>query len=67
LCALVVTGGDDYELIFTSSKAQAVSDLSLELGLPITQIGTIVSGQGVKVLDFRDDIVPFGKLGYRHF
>jgi thiamine-monophosphate kinase len=67
LCALVVTGGDDYELIFTSSKAQAVSDLSLELGLPITQIGTIVSGQGVKVLDFRDDTVPFDKFGYRHF
>jgi thiamine-monophosphate kinase len=66
LRALIVTGGDDYELIFTSSKARAVSNLSRELGLPITQVGMIVGGHGVKVLDFRGDTVPFDKLGYRH-
>jgi len=63
---LVVTGGDDYELVFTSSKTQAVLDLSLELGLPITLVGRIVGGHGVKVLDFRGDTVPFDELGYRH-
>ena len=63
---LVVTGGDDYELVFTSSETQAVLDLSLELGLPITLVGRIVGGHGVKVLDFRGDTVPFDELGYRH-
>ena len=63
---LVVTGGDDYELVFTSSKTQAVLDLSLELGLPITLVGRIVGGYGVKALDFRGDTVPFDELGYRH-
>jgi len=43
-----------------------VLDLSLELGLPITLVGRIVGGHGVKVLDFRGDTVPFEELGYRH-
>jgi thiamine-monophosphate kinase len=66
LLHLVVTGGDDYEVVFTSSQALVVSDISRQIGLPITQVGTIVGGQGVKVLDSQGDTVPFDKLGYRH-
>jgi thiamine-monophosphate kinase len=44
LLALALSGGDDYELVFTAEApmAQAIAQLSQELDLPLTAIGEIV-------------------------
>lgn len=45
LLVLALTGGDDYELVFTAdvSRGDEVAELARELDLPITAIGDIVS------------------------
>lgn len=53
-CAL--SGGDDYELLFTApSAARArLEALSGELGLPLARVGTIAEkGAGLRILDAR--------------
>jgi thiamine-monophosphate kinase len=65
----LVAGGDDYELLFTAPKGltKAVADLSSVLGLPITQIGRIQPGEGVRLVDAVGRTIPIGKRGYQHF
>lgn len=57
---LVLTGGDDYELVFTGPSGLE-KDLS-----GITAIGQIVEGEGVCVLDIQGNIMETNKLGYSH-
>jgi thiamine-monophosphate kinase len=65
----LVAGGDDYELLFTApvGSTRAIENLSSVLGLPITRIGRIEPGQGVRVVDREGHIVPIAVPGYRHF
>jgi len=59
----ILTGGDDYELAFTSP-----ADLTGEIaGIAVTRIGRVDSGSGVAVLDRRGDEVTLAAGGYRHF
>ena len=53
LAAQLATGGDDYELLFTapSEASAAIGRLAAELELPITEIGTVEAGDGVRLLD----------------
>src|SRR5690606_23197634 len=50
--ALQATGGDDYELCFTASPAMAnrIDAIAAEAGVPITRVGRIVPGDGVRAL-----------------
>jgi thiamine-monophosphate kinase len=43
----VLSGGDDYELLFTAARERRseVQALSRELGVPLTRIGAVLSGQ----------------------
>jgi thiamine-monophosphate kinase len=59
LLEIILTGGDDYEILFT---ARAVPGR-----LPVTQIGRIEKGQGVTVLDGDGKKLRFKQSGYRHF
>lgn len=57
----VLTGGDDYELIFTAAPAAApqLRELSLRLQLPITKIGVVEEGKEVVVTDGGEaDVTP---------
>jgi thiamine-monophosphate kinase len=65
----VAAGGDDYELLFTAPAglAKAIDDLSSVLGLPITTIGRIEPGEGVRLVDAEGRTIPVGKSGYQHF
>jgi thiamine-monophosphate kinase len=65
----LATGGDDYELVFTAPPrvTKAIGDLSSALGIPITQIGRIEGGEGVRLVDPEGQRVPVGHSGYRHF
>jgi thiamine-monophosphate kinase len=65
----VLGGGDDYELLFAAPEAAAalLSDLARELGLPITAIGRIEPGSGVRVLDGAGREIAVEVRGYEHF
>lgn len=67
--ATCLTGGDDYELVFTSelSKREAVLALGTELGVPITEIGVTRGGQGVSVLDPKGLPARLDRTGWQHF
>ena len=59
LLRTILTGGDDYEILFT---ARAVP-----VGLPVTRIGRIVRGNGVVVLDPAGKPMRIRKAGFTHF
>jgi thiamine-monophosphate kinase len=69
LRALLAARGDDYELLFTAapSASNAIEQLSTELHLPITQLGVIEPGKGVRLLDSGGRVIPVAEPGYRHF
>lgn len=65
----VLTGGDDYELLFTAppNATAPLEALSGALGLRLTAIGRIIEGDGVTVLGSDGRPVTLGTKGYRHF
>ena len=69
LPAWLVTAGDDYELLFTAPPAAtpAIERLAAELTLPITPIGIVEPGSGVRLLAPDGQPVPIAAPGYRHF
>ena len=69
LLELALTGGDDYELLFTAhpDMAPAIDRLAGHLGLPLTQIGKMTPQAGVTVLDQNGEPMLFRAPGYTHF
>ena len=67
--AAMLTGGDDYELVFTAAAADEsrVMDRSRASGVPVTVIGEVVAGDAVEVMDAAALRLPLEKTGYRHF
>jgi len=65
----LAAGGDDYELLFTAPPrlTKVIGDLSLVLSTPITQIGRIEAGEGVRLVDPEGQRIPVDHSGYRHF
>jgi thiamine-monophosphate kinase len=61
LLPVILTGGDDYEVLFTAEAAIPKQDTL------VTEIGEVVSGSGVRVLD-RDGVeISLAQAGFRHF
>ncbi|HZK89750.1 MAG TPA: thiamine-phosphate kinase [Stellaceae bacterium] len=67
--AALVTGGDDYELLFSAPPEASgeIVSLSQSLGLPLTEIGAIEVGAGVRLIDADGREIPVGATGWRHF
>ncbi len=67
--ARLAAAGDDYELLFTApaGAAEAIAALSFRLGLPVTRIGRIDVGAGVRLFDADGHLIPLEATGYRHF
>ena len=65
----LVTGGDDYEILFCAPPAErsAVEALRRRLALPLTRIGVIERGKGVTVVDVDGQPLALGRGGYSHF
>jgi len=68
----LLSGGDDYELLFTVPPEwqQTVAGLAKELDLPLTHIGLIESSQQdhlVTILDEAGMKMNLTSTGYRHF
>ncbi|QDO98784.1 thiamine-phosphate kinase [Ferrovibrio terrae] len=69
LLDVVLTGGDDYELLFavSPSRASQIAALSRSVGLAATRIGRLESGQGVVVQDQSGSPLTLNRTGFQHF
>jgi thiamine-monophosphate kinase len=65
----LATGGDDYELLLSSppDTAESIAALSAQLGVPITTIGRIEAGAGVRPVNGAGQTITVEATGYRHF
>jgi thiamine-monophosphate kinase len=65
----LAAAGDDYELLFTASAEAAgpIAALSSRLGVPITRIGRVEPGAGVRLVDADGQPIKLQETGYRHF
>ena len=61
--------GDDYELLFAApvGATEAIISLSSSVDIPVTRIGSIHAGTGVRLVDADGRPVPVEATGYRHF
>lgn len=65
-----LTGGEDFELLFTVPKNRGtrLSRLAAREAVRITRIGRVLPrSQGIRLLDARNRIRPLPKRGYEHF
>lgn len=69
LLATVLTGGDDYELLFTIAPEQrpVLDLLAQDVGLSLTVIGRMSAGKGVLALDAEGREMRMERPGFRHF
>jgi thiamine-monophosphate kinase len=69
IATTVLTGGDDYELLFTArpEMTDELKGLSRQTGVNLTEIGEIIAGQGVTVLSERNEPVDLPSSGWLHF
>jgi thiamine-monophosphate kinase len=74
LLARVLTGGDDYELLFTADSADSdrIFEAGIAAGVPVTGIGFVVAapageGKRVRVADLKTMETILRVAGYRHF
>jgi thiamine-monophosphate kinase len=64
-----LSGGDDYELVFTApaTRHAEIEALAASLALPLTCIGRIETGTGLTVLDPAGQLLDITRRGYDHF
>jgi thiamine-monophosphate kinase len=64
-----LSGGDDYELLFTAPASQrgTIERLARDLGLPLTRIGAVQAAPGIRVLDAASMEIHPERTGWRHF
>jgi thiamine-monophosphate kinase len=60
-----LSGGEDYELLFTAPPARIKKLLSMRL--PVTEIGMIVRGRSRSLIDGAGKRTPLKPQGYEHF
>ena len=69
LLPLILTGGDDYELLFATAPedAVAVQATSIKAGVPVARIGRFIAGEGVVVRDASGATIMLPQGGWSHF
>jgi thiamine-monophosphate kinase len=69
LLSALLTGGDDYELLFTAQPERAgdLAELARQLDLPLTRIGHVTGGSGVRALDAAGQDMGLSGVGWSHF
>ena len=65
---LALSGGEDYELLFTASS-EVVDKVSRAASCLVTVIGEIISGKAgeVNLVDIKGNPLALGKVGWEHF
>jgi len=63
-----LTGGDDYEILLAvpQQNEQALITAAENLDFPLTKIGLITTGEGVKVFDKDGEAIEFDQTSYVH-
>lgn len=63
------SAGDDYEIAFTAPETAraGIARAAAESGTPVHEIGRVVAGEGVVLLDERGSSVPIARPGFTHF
>jgi len=66
---LVLRGGEDYELLFCvpPERGGEVGQLAEQLGVQLTEIGSMCSEPGLKVKGLESTGLVLGEVGYDHF
>ncbi|MFM7417598.1 MAG: thiamine-phosphate kinase, partial [Alphaproteobacteria bacterium] len=69
LLPLLLTGGDDYELLFAAAPgdAAAVQAASATAGVAVTRLGRFVTGDAVVVRDGSGAAITLPQGGWSHF
>jgi thiamine-monophosphate kinase len=69
LLPLILTGGDDYELLFAAAPeaADAVRAAGIKAGVPVARIGRFIAGEGVVVRDASGATIMLPQGGWSHF
>jgi thiamine-monophosphate kinase len=65
----VLSGGDDYELVFTAPQAAraAIADVARETGVPLARVGAIRAGEPtLSIADGQGNEIPIAR-GFDHF
>jgi thiamine-monophosphate kinase len=65
----VLAGGDDYELCFTAPvrARSAIEALGKRLGVPVTRVGAMRRGRGIRLLQADGSRLRIGSGGFDHF
>ena len=65
----LLTGGDDYELLFTAApgRTRAIAALAKRTGIPVTRIGRMTRGSHVRVVTWSGRSMSIKRAGYTHF
>jgi len=65
----ILTGGDDYELLFAVSPGyrERIADLSAQTGVPLTRIGVFSAGKEPSFVDGAGKPLSLTRSGFRHF
>lgn len=66
---LVLSGGDDYELLFTApvSQREAVADLAHLVQTRVTRVGRTEQQPGIRLLDYHGQPLPNHYRSFDHF
>jgi thiamine-monophosphate kinase len=69
LLPLILTGGDDYELLFAAAPedADAVQAAGIKARVPVARVGRFVAGEGVVVRDGSGAAITLPQGGWSHF
>jgi thiamine-monophosphate kinase len=69
LLPLVLSGGDDYELILTVAPGDVdgIREKAADIHIPLTLVGHIEAGEGVSILDAGGREITLDRPGFRHF
>ncbi|UOO82443.1 thiamine-phosphate kinase [Uruburuella testudinis] len=65
----LLAGGDDYELVFTAPEQQrdAVLAAGRAADTPVTRIGRVFAGEGLRILEANGKEMQLTHLGFDHF
>ncbi|MCE9650226.1 MAG: thiamine-phosphate kinase [Parvibaculum sp.] len=70
LIETVLTGGDDYEILFAApiAKSAEIDSLAAATGVPITRIGAVLDPtEGLSAIAPSGEPMALKRLGFRHF
>jgi len=69
LLPLILTGGDDYELLFAAAPedADAVRAAGEKAGVPVARLGRFITGEDVAVRDASGAAITVPQGGWSHF